>query len=111
MKNWVVLLIFIQIGYSIRFEFYQLDNLIAIANNETYLGDHENESQNNSETLNDATDQAKEGENEETVLKMMTRIKRKAEFSSTSKIQKQELHTDMSGAPIALLFDNIDMIL
>ena len=43
MKTWDVLLMFIQIGYSIRFEFYQLDDLIAIANNETYLAGHENE--------------------------------------------------------------------
>ena len=60
--------------------------------------------------MNDATDQAKEGENGEQVLKMMTRITRKAEYSSTRKIVKQELHMDMSGASKALLFDIIYMI-
>ena len=62
----------IQIGFSIRFEFYELDNLIAIANNGLDLPDNENETQNNSEHLNDVTRHPKEGENEEKVLKMMT---------------------------------------
>ena len=100
MKTWAVLLIFIQIGFSIRFEFYELDELIAIANNGIDVADHENESQNTSENMNDP-----EGENE--VLKMMTRIKRMAEFSTSSNTVKQELH---SGTPIDLLYDIIDII-
>ena len=61
--------------------------------------------------MNDATGQVKEGKNEEEILKMITRIKRKVEYSITSKTVKQELHMDMSEAPIALLFHIIDMIL
>ena len=110
MKTWAVLLILIQIGFSIRFEFYELDDLIAIANNETYLADHEKEPQNTSEHLHDATGQPKEEENEENVLKMMTRIKRKAGYSIPSKTVKQELPMDMSGTPIALFFHIIDMM-
>ena len=63
MKTWAVLLIFTHIGFSIRLEFYELDDLIAIANNGIDLPDNENKSQNNSENLNDATGHAKEGEN------------------------------------------------
>ena len=110
MKTWAVLLLFIKIGVSIRFEFYGLDDLIAIANNETDLADNENESQNNSENLNDRSGQTKEGEKKEKILKLMTRIKRKAGYSITSKTLKQELNMGMVGAPIALLFDIIDMI-
>ena len=109
-KTWAVLQIFIQIGFSIRFEFYEVDDLIAIANNETYLADHEKEPQNTSENLNDANGHAKEGENEEEILKMMTRIKRKAGYSISSKTPKQKLHMDMSGPSKALLFDIIYMI-
>ena len=104
MKTWAVLLIFTQLGFSIRFEFYELDELIAIANNGIDVADHENESQNTSENMNDP-DQAKEGENE--VLKMMTRIKRMAEFSTSSNTVKQEL---CSGTPLSLLYDIIDII-
>ena len=110
MKTWAVFLIFTQIGFSTRFEFYELDNLISLANNETHVAERENEPQNTSENLNDATGHAKEGENEEEILKMMTRIKRKAGYSIPSKTPKQKLHMDMSGPSKALLFDIIYMI-
>jgi hypothetical protein len=110
MKTWAILLLFIQIGFSIRFEFYELDDLIAIANNGVDMADHKNKTQSNSENLNDPSGVTKEGENEEKVLKMMTRIKRKAGFSIPSKSPKQELNMGMVGAPTALLFHIIDLI-
>ena len=110
MKTWAVLPIFIQTGFSFRFEYYEIDNRIAISNNGIDLTDNEIESQDNSENLIDATGQTK-GENEWKMLKILTRIKRKAGFSITSKTMKQELQMDMIGSPIAFLFHIIDMML
>ena len=98
MKTWAVLPIFIQTGFSFRFEYYEIDNRIAISNNGIDLTDNEIESQDNSENLIDATGQTKEGENEWKMLKILTRIKRKAGFSITSKNLKQEVHLGKSGA-------------
>ena len=93
MKTWAVLPIFIQTGFSFRFEYYEIDNRIAISNNGIDLTDNENENEN----LIDATGQTK-GENEWKMLKIFSRIKRKAGFSITSKNLKQEVHFGKSGA-------------
>ena len=107
MKTWFVLLLFLQIGLSIRFEFYQLEKLIAFADNGTDLAGHVNETQNNGENVNDDSSQREEKKEEEKILKIMTRIKREARFSINRQIVKQELDMGIIIITIALLFDII----
>ena len=104
MKTWVVLLMFIQIGYSIRFEFYQLDDLIAIANNETYLADHVNKSRNNRRNLNDATSQERKSIEDDDQNKKKGRIFNNQQDSGAGATNLYEWSTH------ALLIHIIDMI-